>query len=207
MARYSMDLRSEQTAVARRRILAAAVELFTHNGYLGTKLAEVAKAAGVSVQTVYNVVGNKSALLKAAYDVTIAGDDEPVPIAQREMVQAMLAATSGRECLALYAGMARALGERVLKLQVVLHGQAATGDPDLVAFVAVTDRERRVGAENLARHVGERFGLAVSEAVAADVVWTLTSPQVVDGFVTGCGWGWGQFESWLAGALADSLLV
>ncbi|MEV4315849.1 TetR/AcrR family transcriptional regulator [Actinocrispum sp. NPDC049592] len=207
MARYSMDLRAEQTAVARRRILAAAVELFTSNGYLGTKLAEVAKAAGVSVQTVYNVVGNKAALLKAAYDVTVAGDDEPVPIARREVVQAMLAASSGRECLALYARMARALGERVLKLQVVLHGQAATGDPDLVAFVAVTDRERRVGAENLVRHVGERFGLAVEAGVAADIVWNLTSPQVVDGFVSGCGWGWERFEGWLAGALADSLLV
>ena len=81
--RYSTTLRSEQTALTRRRILDAAGTLFAANGYLGTTVAAVAAAADVSVQTVYNVVGNKAALLKNVYDVTIAGDDEPISIADR----------------------------------------------------------------------------------------------------------------------------
>ncbi|TCO57389.1 TetR/AcrR family transcriptional regulator [Actinocrispum wychmicini] len=205
---YSMALRTEQTAVARRRILAAAVELFNANGYLATKLTDVAKAAGVSVQTVYNVVGNKSVLLKAAYDVAIAGDDEPVPIADRPLVHAMIAARSGEECLRYYAQMARELSERVCPLLVMLHGQAATGDPDLRAFVATTDRERRVGVTGLVGNITRRFGLrpGLDETTAQDIVWTLTSPQVVNNAVNGCGWSWDKFQGWLAATLTASLL-
>ena len=32
--------------------------------------------------TPYNAVGGKPALLRAVYDVSLAGDDEPVPIAE-----------------------------------------------------------------------------------------------------------------------------
>jgi AcrR family transcriptional regulator len=205
---YSMALRAEQTAIARRRILAAAVELFTQNGYLATKLSDVATAAGVSVQTVYNVVGNKAALLKAAYDMTIAGDDEAVPIARRAHVQAMIAAETGEEVLRLYAQMAREMAERVVPLQIMLHAQAATGNSDLRAFVETTDRERRAGVTGLVDHLVNRFGLreGLDDTTAKDIVWTFTSPQVLDRVVNGCGWSWDKFQTWLATTLTVSLL-
>ena len=111
-------------------------------GYLGTTLAGVAAAAGVSVQTVYNVVGGKPVLLKAVYDVTLAGDDEPVPLAERPIFRAVLAAPDGRTCLVRYAGVSRLLGERLLPLVTMLLAQAATGDPELRAFVDTIEGER-----------------------------------------------------------------
>jgi AcrR family transcriptional regulator len=51
----------------------------------------VARRAGVSTQTVYNAVGGKPALLRAVYDVTLAGDDHPVPIAERPAFRELLA--------------------------------------------------------------------------------------------------------------------
>lgn len=204
---YSMALRAEQTAVARRRILAVAVELFSQNGYLATKLSDVAGAAGVSVQTVYNVIGNKAVLLKAAYDMAMAGDDEPVPIAQRPHVRAMIAAETGEEVLRLYAQMARELAERICPLQIMLHAQAATGNTDLRAFVETTDRERRAGVAGLVGHLADRFGIREDETTAQDIVWTMTSPQVVDRLVNGCGWSWDKFQAWLATTLTASLLA
>jgi len=53
----------------------------------------------MSVQTVYNTVGGKAAVLKAVYDVMVAGDDEPIPIMQRPTVQAMRAATDPADSL------------------------------------------------------------------------------------------------------------
>ena len=91
--RYSTALRAEQTALTRRRILDAAGRLLVERGYHGTTLNGVADAAEVSVQTVYNVVGGKAALLKAVYDVTLAGDDEPVPITERPEFRAAVEAT------------------------------------------------------------------------------------------------------------------
>lgn len=205
---YSTTLRAEQTAVTRRRILDAAGRLLADRGYLGTTLSAVAEAAGVSVQTVYNVVGGKSVLLKAVYDVRLAGDDEPVPMAQRPVFRAMVDAPDGRTCLARYAGIGRMVGERVLPLVTMLLAQAATGDAELQAFATTIEGERGTGTGMTASHVAERFGLRAGLDVqsAADVLWSLTSPDLADRLVYRRGWGWDRFERWLGDTMADALL-
>jgi AcrR family transcriptional regulator len=206
--RYSTELRTEQTAVARRLILAAAGRLFVEKGYLGTTLAAVAAAAGVSVQTVYNVVGGKPALLKAVYDVTLAGDDEPVAIGDRPIFRAMHEAGNGREMLARYAEIGRQLSERVLPLVTKVLAQAASGDPDLQAFADTIEGERATGTTNMAGALSDRFGLRAGLSVqdAADILWTLTSPDLTDRLVNRRGWSWDKTEAWIGGVMADALL-
>jgi len=206
--RYSTVLRAEQTALTRRRVLAAASGLFLERGYLGTTLSAVAEAAGVSVQTVYNVVGGKAVLLKAVYDVTLAGDDEPVPLRERPEFRAVAEATTGRECLAGYSAVGRTLSERLFPLVNVLLTQAAAGDTDVAAFVATIEGERATGTRNVATFVAERFGLRAGLDVdaAADVLWALTSPDLTDRLVVRRGWGWDRFEQWLGTTMADALL-
>jgi AcrR family transcriptional regulator len=206
--RYSTVLRAEQTALSRRRILDAAGRLFLERGYTGTTLGAVAEAAGVSVQTVYNVVGGKAVLLKAVYDVTLAGDDDPVPMGERPEFRAVALAPTGRECLARYATVGRMLGERLFPLLTVLLAQAAAGDADLAAFVATVEGERAIGTRNVAGHVAQRFGLrdGVDVTAAADVLWTLTSPDLADRLVVRREWGWERFERWLGTTMADALL-
>jgi AcrR family transcriptional regulator len=205
--RYSTELRTEQTAVARRLILDSAYGLFVGKGYLGT-LAAVATSAGVSVQTVYNVVGGKPTLLKAVYDVTLAGDDQPVAMGDRPNFRAMYRATDGREMLARYAEIGRDLSERVLPLVTKLLAQAASGDPDLQAFADTIEGERATGTANMARAISERFGLrdGLSVQDAADILWTLTSPDLADRLVNRRGWGWDKTQAWLSSVMADSLL-
>lgn len=206
--RYSTALRAEQTALTHRRILDAAGRLFVERGYLGTTLITVAATAGVSVQTVYNVVGGKAALLKAVYDVTLAGDDEPVPIGERPEFRAVVEAPTGRDCLARYSALGRLLGERITPLITVLLAQAAAGDADLAAFVATIEGERATGTRNVATLVAHRFGLRAGLDVdaAADVLWALTAPDLTDRLVVRRGWGWDRFETWLGTTMADALL-
>jgi AcrR family transcriptional regulator len=206
--RYSAALRNEQTALTRRRILEAAGRLFAEQGYLGTTLAGVAKEAAVSVQTVYNVVGGKSVLLKAVYDMTLAGDDEPVPMFQRPIFRAMIEAPTGRECLGHYAAIARLLSERIQPLVSMTLAQAATGDPDLREFADAIEGERAIGTGNLARHLAERFGLREGLDVqsAADVLWTLTGPEIAQRLVVNRGWSWDRYEHWFATTAAEALL-
>jgi AcrR family transcriptional regulator len=202
------SLRAEHAALSRRRILDAAGRLFREHGYIGTTIAAVAAEAGVSVQTVYNVVGGKAALLKTVYDVTMAGDDEPVPISERPFIRAVLEAPTGRESLQRYAAAARVLGERTLPLLMTLLAQAATGDPDLRAFAATIEGERAIGTAATARHVAERFGLrsGLDDGSAADVLWALTAPDLADRLVHRRGWGWDRYERWLGSTMADALL-
>ena len=82
--RYDSRGRQEQAGRSRWAMLEAARRLFLDHGHAATTMPAVAAAAGVSVQSVYKAFGNKPALLKAVFDVAIAGDDEPVPVLQRE---------------------------------------------------------------------------------------------------------------------------
>ena len=206
--RYSTALRTEQTALARRRILDVAGRLFVERGYHGTTLGAVAETAGVSVQTVYNVVGGKAVLLKAVYDVMLAGDDEPIPMSERPEFRAVLEAPTGHECLACYSALSRLLGERISPLVGVLVAQAAAGDADLTAFVATVEGERATGTRTVAALVAQRFGLrdGLDVDVAADVLWALTAPDLADRLVVRRGWGWDRFERWLGATMADALL-
>jgi AcrR family transcriptional regulator len=206
--RYSTALRDGQTALTRGRVLDAAARLLPEHGYLGTTLSAVATAAGVSVQTVYNVVGGKPVLLKAVYDRMLTGDDEAVPLARRPDFQAVLDAPDGRTCLRRYAHVGRLLGERLLPLVTMLFAQAATGDADLAAFVRTVEAERGTGTRVLAQHVADRFGLrpGLTVPVAADVLWALTAPDLADRLVLRRGWGWDRFQVWLGDAMADTLL-
>lgn len=162
----------------------------------------------MSVQTLYNVVGGKAALVKAVYDVTLAGDDEPVPMAERPLLRAVLEAPDGRASLAAYALMSRVLGKRVTPLLTMLLAQAASGDPDLAAFAETVEGERAAGTAATARYVAERFGLreGLSADEACDVLWALTAPDLADRLVRRRGWGWDRYERWLAVTMADALL-
>lgn len=65
---YSSGLRADQTALTRRRIVEAATDAFVDSGYTRTTIGHIAGRAGVSVQTIYNVVGSKAVVFKHVYD-------------------------------------------------------------------------------------------------------------------------------------------
>src|SRR6185369_15389921 len=80
---YQSSLRQRQARSTRRAIIDAASRLFAEHGYGATSVDQIAQAANVSRATVFASLGGKPALLKAAYDVAIVGDDEPVPLPAR----------------------------------------------------------------------------------------------------------------------------
>ena len=134
--RYRSAVREEHAAATRHAVLSAARELFTGRGYDATSVSEVARAAGVSVDTVYASVGRKPGLVLAVVYMVLGGADEPVPAEQRDYVRGR---PSG----------------------VVLRGTCscghATGVPPLCEAPAgrldeAAAREREVSAAGLARH-------------------------------------------------------
>ncbi len=89
---YSSPMRASSTRQqraqqTRRRICAAAKELFLTRGYMATTITEIARSAGVAHQTVYFVFGSKAALLSAIMDAEIVGDLDPVPLLDRPHIR------------------------------------------------------------------------------------------------------------------------
>jgi AcrR family transcriptional regulator len=199
-------LRDEQARLTRRRIIDAAHGLFLSQGYAGTKIDVIARTAGVSIQTLYNAIGNKAAVLAAVYDTTLAGDDAPLAIADRPTFQAMLAERDARRCLARYAALGRELGQRAAPLMATILAEA--GNPDVRALATTSEQQRASGTAAVARHVADRFGLAPGLSVeeAADILWVLTAPETMIRLIDQRGWSWERYETWLAGAMADAVL-
>lgn len=200
--------RAEQVRATRQKVLGAARDLFLHRGYFGATIEAIAKRAEVSPQTVYNVVGGKAALLKAVYDVALAGDDEPVPVGQRPIFAEIAAAADARACLGLYARLGREMLDRAGPLVTVVFVEGSGRDADLRAFIDKIETERAIGTAGMAHHIATRFGLrpGLTEAEAADVLWALTSPEMADRFTRRRGWSPDRYQQWLAGAMADALV-
>jgi AcrR family transcriptional regulator len=205
--RYSTALRAEQTALSRRRILDVAARLFVERGYHGTTLAGVAELSGVSVQTIYNVVGGKPALFKATYDAMVIGDD-PEPMGQWPVVKAMAVAADGQEYLARYAELTCELLQRVLPLTGTLFAHATLGDQELRAVVDTVEAERIHSSRRTARRIARGYGLrdGLDAATAADLLWTFTGPELADRLVNQRGWDWPRYQRWLGVTMADALL-
>ena len=77
---YDSPARREAARATRASIIAAAREILLAGGYDGMTVARLADTAGVSPQTVYNSIGGKAQVVKAVYDVMLAGDDDPTPM-------------------------------------------------------------------------------------------------------------------------------
>jgi len=205
---YTSPLREEQARQTRRRILDAAHRLLLERGYAATTMTAVATAAGVSTQTVYKVFGTKPALVKQVYDVTLVGDDEPVPFAERPEVRAAYAETDPRRFLAAYAGLGRMLMGRLGPLLRVLLAGARSGEADLVTFVDTVNAERLAGTTMVARRLADLGALRPDLPVdrARDAIWTLNSVEVWSLLTEQRAWTGDEYEQWVGRAMADAVL-
>lgn len=75
----SNPLRSKTEAVRRAHVLDAALTVFAARGFRGATIRDVARAAGVSDGTIYNVFANKAALLDALLARLAPDPDEAPP--------------------------------------------------------------------------------------------------------------------------------
>lgn len=203
---YDISARQEASRQTRATILDVAIRLLTETGYQAMTIHGLAKAAEVSPQTVYNLIGSKADVLKAAYDVALAGDDEAVPMSERPEFLALRTSRSPRAHAASYAALSRHIYERVGPLLANVLDNAGA-DPALSAFVATIEAERRTGNSHMVRALAERHGLprGISADEVVDRVWVLTAPDVADRLVRRRGWTADAYERWLADHLALAL--
>jgi AcrR family transcriptional regulator len=204
---YDNSRRTDAARQTRRAVVAAARDIFIDLGYPATTLTAIAERAGVSVQTVYAQFGNKITVLKEVVDYTIAGDDEPTPVADREWVHQILSEPDPRTKLAMHARGVTAIMKRSYRLDWVLR-TAAPVDADAAALRYQGARQRRAGMEQLATHLHDRGELRpdVSITEATDRITTLIDPEFYRLTVDERQWTAEQYERWLTELLIASLL-
>ena len=203
---YSSFSRAQQAERARSRIVDAASRMLLSEGVAAMTIAGLAEEARVSPQTVYNTFGGKAEVVKAVYDVTLAGDEDPTPMSERPAFRAIQAAEDLPAFAVAYAHWVALIYSRVGALLGVLIAHGSAGDPLLEEFVTRINGERRNGSANGIRPLAER-GL-VEEAdldTVIDAVWALTAPENWFRLVQQRGWSSERYEDWLARVLDAAL--
>ncbi|MFN2464581.1 MAG: TetR/AcrR family transcriptional regulator [Candidatus Dormibacteria bacterium] len=186
---------------------AAARELFAASGYANTSIAEVARAAGVSSETIYKTFGTKRSILSEIIDVALTGDPAAAPMLKSELFGRVLAARTQRERLALLAKLTRTILERAGPIHKIIRDAAAT-DPEAVVLREKHQHARLMVQREFVRTLLElgplRRGMTLAEG--ADMYWTTASPELHHVLTLERGWSQNRYEKWLLDTLGALLL-
>lgn len=197
---YQSRVRGQRAADTRRRIAAAAGELFTEHGFTETTVAKIAARAGVAVPTVYATFGSKGAIVRALLTQMEHNADSSL------WAQRIRDETDPQEKLALFATWTTTLLSSSKAALLAASGAAA--DPAVIEMREEGNRRRREGLRVLIASLAQRGALApgLSEDHALDRAWMLTSVELYLSATGHCGWTDTEYQQWLAALLQQQLL-
>ena len=191
---YNSSRRSLQAEQTRTVVLEAGVECFRATGWGGTTLAAVAERAGVSVETIYKGFGSKKGLLRAAMDVAVVGDAEPVPFVDRPEFAALGEGTL-HERVARGAHLVADTHERSAGVwQAIV--EAASGDEEVDGWRLELERNRRIDA---GRSVAVVLGREPEDELVT-MLWLLYGPETYLKLVVDFGMPRAEYEALLVEA-------
>jgi AcrR family transcriptional regulator len=203
---YDASRRREQARARRLAVVLAARELFERDGFRPTTIAAVAAHAGVSAESVYKGFGSKAALAKAVFDLVIAGDDEPVPVADRPEIQAMRDEPDARRKIAMYAGGLAQRQARSAKVQILIRDGRHVDDSLAPIWAKLYD-EGMAGMTMLGRHLLDtgqlRDGIGLDEV--RDLLWNYLAIDHYERLVLTQGWPLQRYAQWLAHAMTSAI--
>ena len=203
---YDVSGRREQARARRVAVVHAARELFERDGFRATTITAVAARAGVSSESIYKSFGTKAALAKAVFDQVIAGDDEPVPVAERPAMRAIRDEPDARRKIAMFVDGLAQRQARSAHVQILIRDGRHVDD-SLAPIWARLDEEGLAGMTLLGRNLLEtgqlRDGIDLSEV--RDVLWNYLAIDAYERLVLHQGWSLERYSQWLARACADAL--
>ena len=203
---YDASGRQARARARRLAVVLAARDLFERDGYRPTTIAAIAAHAGVSAESVYKGFGTKAALAKAVFDLELAGDDEPVPVAARPAMQAIRDEPDVRRKIAMFAAGLAQRQAASARVQILIRDGRHVDDSLGPVWDKLTG-EGLTGMTMLGRHLLEtgqlRDGMGLDEV--RDVLWNYLAIDAYERLVLTQGWPPERYSAWLAHALTSAL--
>ena len=203
----SYDSRGRQADAqkTRQRVIDVAHDLFINQGYGRTTIADIARGADVSVETVYSAFGNKAALLRKIWFVRFRGDERDVRLLDRPEIQEMLTEPDLVVRLRRHAVVITPVFRRFVPLHRALEAAAAS-EPSAADMVAEYDAGRLDASTHYAKAARKTGQLAVSAAECRDVFSATLDGALWYRLVYEGGWSDKRFAAFL-GDLWVSMLT
>jgi AcrR family transcriptional regulator len=200
-SRYRSPRREDAAAETREAILRHARDLFLKQGYVGTTVPEIARAARVAPQTVYASAGGKAAmfaeLLKPVINDETAAEAMTAARQSEDPEQVMaLCATAARRGQERYWDLVYGLMRRPPEDALAQQAVANVAAKCLEALIVIAERLRDVGAL--------KPGVSLDQAV--DTLWFYFGQNAWCSLIGERGWTFDQAEQWLLRAARHDLL-
>ena len=191
-------IQAEQT---RGEIIGAARRLFASQGYASTSVKDIAREAGVSVQTLYDSVGSKADLVRRLNDLidaearvfeiasTLPAETDPVAVAR------------------VPARIVRRIVERcsdILRTGL----EAARAEPDLAFVIEEGGRRHRSGSRAVADRLAALGALDPAQSVddAATAIAALADFRLALILIDDHGFDFDAVEQWIADMTVRTVL-
>jgi AcrR family transcriptional regulator len=196
------SLRERRAQLTRQAILDAARQLFAERGYARTTVRDIAEAAGVSAQTVYDSIGSKQAVVAQLNDLL----DAEAGI--RDIAAAAEGATDPAAIAATSAQITRSILEHCSDILHALVTGAAS-EPELHAVLQEGERRHLGGARFVVGLLERRNALDPALAVddAAELLAAVTDFRIALVLRDSYGWSLDRIEAHLADASRSLLLA
>jgi AcrR family transcriptional regulator len=196
-----------RTRLARAAVIDAARTLFLERGYGTTTIEAISDLSDVPPATVYRLFSSKRGILKAILDVSIVGDAEAVPMADRPQVRALFDDPDPASRLAGLVAVTCDVNSRTAPIYRIL-ADAANSDPDAAALLEDQNRQRQAGQGRIARSLARAGALrpGLRERDAVDLIYALMSPEVYRLLVLDRGWPPDRYQRWLTQTVIDQVL-
>jgi AcrR family transcriptional regulator len=198
---YVSKARNAQAAQTRSHILGAAKKLFQTEGFDRVTISKLAKAAGVSMPTVYAIFKSKSGVLQSLID------DALPPGQFASLAEASMQEKSPKRRLGICAKLARHIYDAEKELMDLLRSASIVA-PELKELEQEREMRRYERQEEYIKAMMNEKSLAkgLSLQKARDLLWALTGRDMYRMFVVERGWASNEYEKWLAQLLVKSLL-
>ncbi|MES2121233.1 MAG: helix-turn-helix domain-containing protein, partial [Chlamydiota bacterium] len=166
---YTSETRDAQAAQTRVHILAAAKKLFQSEGFDRVTISELAKAAEVSMPTIYSIFKSKRGVLQSLIDESIP------PERHTALVRESMQEKSPKKRLSITAKLARQIYDAERGVIDFLRGASVVA-PELKELEREREKRRyeRQG-EYVKKMMNEQvLAKGLTLARARDILWTLT---------------------------------
>ena len=174
---YELRRRLQQTDNTRAAVLKAARTQLEQGGTRDLSMESLAKASGVTRQTIHNLFGTRSGVLETLFDqIAVDGGMERM----REVMMA-------RDAAAMLDGFIAVFSNFWAKNRLLLkriHGIAAV-DPEFGKAIYARNRRRQMAATRIVERIGDGVRAQKSETIACLVA--LTSFEFFDALVESIG--------------------
>lgn len=200
--------RRDRAKATRLRIIRSAYGLFCERGYTGTTMADVARAAGVAVQTVYFTFHTKSELLSRTYDIAVMGETDPLPPEQQAWYLEMTAENDVTRALRVMVEGIGAILVRATPLDTIVRASAA-GDPDSAAVRALHERWRAEGYRSMLDLLRATFALrrGVTSERATHLLLFYLGMDVYRVLVHDLRWKHDEWIEWTVATVAEQVFA